>query len=295
MEELDCAELSEFGVRMQVVRLDTIHPELNGTKWFKPKYNLERIAELGNPAVLSFGGAWSNHLRALAVAGREFGFRTIGLVRGELVQPLNPVLQFARDCGMELHALSRSDYRRRSEMEFIAELEHRFGEFYLLPEGGGNALACKGCREIARYLPEPGGAGELDTIMLPCGTGVTLAGLLQGMVELGRVGDRVIGVSVLKAAGYLDREVRQWLGKESHPLPPWRMEEGFHAGGYARVDPALEEFLGYFARISSIPVEQVYSGKLFHAAFALLRRGQIPPGSRVVLLHTGGVHAPVSP
>ena len=152
IEPLHCDLLRQAGVSVNVLRLDKCHPQLAGNKWYKLKYNLLEFQQQPDLPILSFGGAYSNHLYALAAAGKLFGMRTIGVVRGEMPEPLNPVLAFAREQGMTLLPVSRGDYRRKQEPGFLEGLRVRFGDFHLLPEGGSNSLAIKGCEEIASLL-----------------------------------------------------------------------------------------------------------------------------------------------
>ena len=287
LDRVDCEFLRERDIAFDVLRLDCMHPQLHGNKWFKLKYNVQFIQENSIKTVLSFGGAWSNHLYALAAAGRHFGFRTIGIVRGEIVEPLNPVLRFARERGMELVAVSRSDYRLREEPEFIESLQEKFGEFMLLPEGGSNALAVRGCADIAEHLDWQG-ATRPGYLGLACGTGTTLAGVVSGLTAHSQQPmPSVLGVAVLNAPGYLEREVRRWL--PGGAATRWTILEQYHAGGYAKSSPELAAFLQEFAAYSAIPLEPVYTGKLIYGLFDQIRTGGIPAGSHVIALHTGGI------
>ncbi|MCI5105697.1 MAG: pyridoxal-phosphate dependent enzyme [Pseudomonadales bacterium] len=285
---MDCEFLRAAGVQLKVLRLDLVHPDLGGNKWFKLAPNIEAIIAAGKPRVLSFGGAWSNHLRALAAAGRHYGFSTLGFVRGELPRPLNPVLQFAADCGMELRPLSRSDYRRKQDPDFLAALYRELGEHQLLPEGGSNALAVQGCREIADFIEF--GSGQQRIIALAAGTGATLAGLLQGAVDLS-LNAHILGFSVLKAPGYMARQVQSLAGPlAAREAERWQILEDYHFGGYARRKPELDRFISDFSRESGIGLEPVYTGKLFYGLWQEIRQGSIAPGSEIVAIHTGGCH-----
>jgi 1-aminocyclopropane-1-carboxylate deaminase/D-cysteine desulfhydrase-like pyridoxal-dependent ACC family enzyme len=289
LQAVDCKFLRAAGVQLKVLRLDLVHPDLGGNKWFKLAPNIEAIIAAGKPRVVSFGGAWSNHLRALAAAGRYYGFPTLGLVRGELPCPLNPVLQFAADCGMELRSLSRSDYRRKQAPDFLAALARELDKPLILPEGGSNALAVQGCREIADAIEF--GVARNRIIALAAGTGATLAGLLQGAVFRG-LNARILGFSVLKAPGYMARQVRSLAGPlAAREAEHWQILEDYHFGGYARRKPELDHFISDFTRESGIGLEPVYTGKLFYGLWQEIRQGGIAPGSEVVAIHTGGCHA----
>jgi 1-aminocyclopropane-1-carboxylate deaminase len=285
---VDCDFLRAAGVQLKVLRLDLIHPDLGGNKWFKLAANIEAIVSAGRPRVLSFGGAWSNHLRALAAAGRHYDFPTLACVRGELPDPLNPVLQFAADCGMQLRALSRSDYRRKQEPDFLAALSRELDCPMLLPEGGSNALAVQGCAEIADYIDFE--SRQHRVIALAAGTGGTLAGLLQGVLRRG-LKARILGFPVLNAPGYMARQVHSLAGPlAADGAAGWQILEDYHFGAYARSNPELDGFIADFARNTGIPIEPIYTGKLFYGLWQEIRQGRIAAGTEIVALHSGGCH-----
>ena len=272
--------LSGTGVALSVLRADLVDPLLSGNKYFKLKLNLEAARLSGHNTLLSFGGPWSNHLHALAAAGQRFGFNTIGVVRGEAPGALNACLQDARDWGMHLHFVSRSDYQRRDEPDFLAGLEQVFGEYHLIPEGGANLEGLLGCRELAEVIPPK----TFSRLLLACGTGTTLAGLITAADV------PVTGIQVLKGAGYLQGEVRGMLAKyDLSATAPWEVLDEFHGGGYARADPALLDFCNAFTRETGVPLEPVYSGKLFFAIANLLARGHFARGSNLLAIHGGGL------
>ena len=293
LQRLTASYLDQRDISLSVLRLDEINPLVFGNKWFKLKYNLLASQEQGVSRLLSFGGAYSNHLMAVAAAGQYCGLETIGVVRGELVQPLNPVLQFAADRGMNLQGISRSQYRQKDSPEFLEALRSRWGECYLIPEGGSNALGVKGCREIARLVSwEPGARQRL--LAMACGTGATMAGVIQGFAANVAIRLEILGVSVLKAPGYLSANVSHWLeaGKLTTE-PSWRIDDDSHFGGYARSNPVLERFMSVFSEAHGIPLEPVYTGKLFWRLDQDIRSGRIAPGTDIIALHTG-VYIPVA-
>jgi len=275
---------------MEVLRLDCIHPLVSGNKWFKLKLNLQQAQSEGYERVLSFGGAYSNHLRALAAAARLAGMESIGIVRGELPDPLNPVLAFARQQGMELHAVTRGDYRKKQQVDFIAGLVSRFGDFFLIPEGGSNQLGVLGCGQIMEHLkPELLKSENQTTVVAAaCGTGATLAGLIRGAQQY-HLANEFVGVAVLKGADFLHKDIRQWLGPE-HQSIKWQLNTACHCGGYARCTPELTEFVASFQGKTGIPLEPVYTGKLVYALYSMIESGAIAKGSRVIWLHTGGIY-----
>ncbi|MCS6969210.1 MAG: pyridoxal-phosphate dependent enzyme [Cytophagales bacterium] len=270
--------------QVAVLRLDNLHPHINGNKWFKLKYNLLQAKAEGKTTLLTFGGAYSNHLRATAVAGHYFGFHTIGFVRGEPSQ--NPALHFIKQMGMQLHYLNRSTYRQihqcndlRSWLENLFPGEN-FDNCYILPEGGSNPLAVKGCAQIWRHVPT-----WFDYALCACGTGATLAGLAAGNPSC-----YALGISVLKG-GFMDTVVSHLLDQSHFPqVNNWKVIDEYHFGGYAKSKPELVQFIANFIESYSIPLEPVYTGKLFFAAFDLLQKGFFPKGSKILILHTGGVY-----
>lgn len=270
-----------YGVSVAVKRDDLIHPALSGNKWRKLKYNLEAARTRGLTRMLSFGGAWSNHLHALAWAGQRLGFATVGLVRGEPGAGLTPTLADCRAWGMELHFLSRADYRRRRDPEWLAGLETRFAPCWLLPEGGSNALAVRGVAELVAELDRP-----FDVIACATGSGATLAGLAAGCPD----GARALGIAVLKQGEYLRGEVGRLLSDAGIPdRNNWRLLTGLHGGGYAKAGPELLRFCGEVEATTGVALEPVYTGKLFHGIGQLLAAGEFSPGTRLVLYHSGGL------
>jgi 1-aminocyclopropane-1-carboxylate deaminase len=266
------------GVRLFLKRDDLIHPELTGNKWRKLVHNLGTAAEQGATTLLTFGGAYSNHLRATAAAGHYFGFETIGVVRGEERLPLNESLAYAVGRGMRLAYLDRATYRRKHEPDAVAGLRERFGDFYLLPEGGSNALAVRGCAELPGELDFP-----YDVVCCPCGTGGTLAGIAAGLPE----GRRALGFAVLRG-GFLTGEVERLQRAAYGRLAgDWRVEERFHGGGFARTTAELEAFAADFAVRHGVELERVYVAKMMFGIFALVEEGAFPAGCRIVAVVTG--------
>ncbi len=291
IDSVHCELLDRCDVTLNVLRLDQIHPTIHGNKWFKLKRNLDQFQREGKTRILSFGGAWSNHLYALAAAGKVFSMDTIGIVRGEIPQPLNPVLAFAKRQGMQLIPVTRAEYRRKHEQGFIKELRSRLGEFELLPEGGSNLAAVKGCEEIVDAVRWQ--SSERPRLLaLCCGTGATMAGIVSGLTAQAQENlPRVLGISVLKAEGYLQGEVQAWLHRNRCQTDlNWWVEDNYHCGGYARSNPRLQAFLSEFAEFSQLPLEPVYTGKLMLGLFDMIERGGISPGTEVLAIHTGGVY-----
>jgi 1-aminocyclopropane-1-carboxylate deaminase/D-cysteine desulfhydrase-like pyridoxal-dependent ACC family enzyme len=266
------------GVRVFLKRDDLIHPEVTGNKWRKLKYLLADARAARASTLLTFGGAYSNHLSAVAAAGRICGFTTIGVVRGE-ERPYNAMLEAAVTDGMQLHYVDRATYRRKNDPDVIDDLHRRFGDFYLVPEGGSTAFAVQGCSELVDEIVQP-----FDVITCPVGTGGTLAGISVGLAA----GQRALGVSVLKGAASLDAEVRSLqLAATGRVVENWAIEHRFHCGGFARRTSKLDDFLGDFDRRHGLRLDHVYVGKLMLGVFTLIAEGAFPVGSTVVVVVTG--------
>ncbi|WP_175648395.1 MULTISPECIES: 1-aminocyclopropane-1-carboxylate deaminase/D-cysteine desulfhydrase [Protofrankia] len=283
VEELDDERFARHGVRVLLKRDDLVSPVLPGNKWRKLKYNLVDAAASGKSTILTFGGAFSNHVRATAAAGALFGFTTIGVIRGEEHLPLNWSLSAAAAHGMRLTYLDRSTYRRKHEPDVLADLRARFGDFFLLPEGGSNPAGVRGCAEIlAEILDEV--ESPFDIAACGCGSGGTLAGIAASL----RPGQRAIGFSALKGGRFLQDVVgdlqRATFG---HATDNWRIECDFHFGGFARRPPDLQRFIDDFAERHSIALEPVYVAKMMYGLLELTRRGTITPGSTVLAVITG--------
>lgn len=277
--EVHDARVQSGGVRLYLKRDDLIHAELPGNKWRKLKYNIEAARAQGVSTLLTFGGAYSNHIRATAAAGHYFGFNTIGVIRGEEHLPLNSSLRYATSYGMQLAYLDRSAYREKTDLPVIADLRERFGDFYLIPEGGSNALAVQGCKELVDEIDV-----DFDVICCPCGTGGTLAGISAALHQ----GQRAVGFSALKGGTFLVDNVaelqRQSIGAA---LDNWSIELEFHFGGFARRTPSLNEFMEWFAQAHGLTLDWVYVAKMMYGIFALIDRGAFNPGKSIVAVITG--------
>lgn len=267
-------------LQLFIKRDDLIHPVISGNKWRKLKYNLQQAKIEQQKCLLTFGGAWSNHIHASAAAGFHFGFNTLGIIRGEATQPLNAMLQDAKNWGMQLHFISREQYQHKTEADFLARLQQQFGEFYLLPEGGCNALAMQGCAEILSELNE-----TYDVICVDCGTGTTLAGIIYGNQDQ----SRVLGFSVLKGGDSLTGDVQTMLDSANCNYQNWHINSDYHFGGYAKTTPVLFKFIETFKQQHGIQLEPVYSGKMFYGLFDLIEKEYFKPGNRILAIHGGGL------
>lgn len=265
-----------------------MHPYINGNKWFKLKYNLFEAGQRNFRTLLTFGGAYSNHIFATAAAGNLFEFRTIGVIRGEQRLPLNATLSFATEQGMEIIYLDRQTYKQKDTKQIQSQLRQRCGEVFLIPEGGSNLNGVRGCVEIVSYV-----AAAFDTVCLACGTGTTLTGIALSLHQ----GQRVIGFPVLKDGYALAQEINSLLSSYlSSGLPisgtspsPWQLMCNYHCGGYAKVNNELLLFKQQFEQMYSILLDYVYTAKMFYGVMNLLQQGFFQPSERLLLLHTGGL------
>ena len=276
------------GVRLLLWRDDLLYPDLPGNKARKLKYNLLAAKEQGCGQLLTFGGAYSNHLAAVAAAGRLYGFATTGLVRGEPHYPLNPTLARCAADGMRLHYLDRGTYRRRGEPALLAELQRQFGPAYLLPEGGTNVLALRGVAELVGELRQH---TAFDAVAVPVGTGGTLAGLALGLAGAAYPA-RAVGVAALKGAGFLRAEVDALTrAAAGQALTNYELHTGYHFGGYAKLPAELRAFIQQFQADYGVLLDPIYTSKLLFGVCALIDTEHFAPGSTVVAVHTGGLQA----
>ena len=238
---------------------------------------MEEAQKQGHDNLLTFGGAWSNHIYATAAAGKQAGLKTIGIIRGEENRPLNPTLSDAAEFGMELHYMDRSTYRRKNEAEVLAQLKEKFGKFYLVPEGGSNELALKGVREMVDWKE-----GEFSHICCPVGTGGTLA----GMISAGRRSETYLGISSMKNNFSLEETVAQLTGDVDSS---WSINHDYHFGGYAKVNQELMDFIRDFEESYQVPLDPIYTAKMIWGILDLISKNHFPAGSKILAIHTGGL------
>jgi len=255
--EPETTEFEVAGVQVLVLHEYQNHPFVSGNKWWKLKYNLDEARKQGHDTLLTFGGAYSNHIYATAAAAKENGFKSVGVIRGEEVN--NPTLSFARKQGMELRFISREEYRHKDDI--------KFRDAFVIPEGGTNQYAIEGCAEWGRKLLSI----DFDTVYIPVGTGGTMEGLIKGI----GASKEVVGVPVLKGYDF------------GHP--EWKLLNEYHFGGYAKVTNELLEFCESLKQENDLVVEPTYTGKLFYAVFDQIKKGLIEKGKKVMVIHTGGL------
>ena len=266
------------GIELFIKREDKLHPIISGNKFRKLKYNIQEAKRLGHTTLLTFGGAFSNHILAVAGAGAEFGFKTIGIIRGEELESKineNPTLAKTQELGMQFHFVSRAAYRDKESSSFISFLCEKFGNFYLVPEGGTNDLAIKGCEEILTSEDK----SYFTHIACAVGTGGTISGLINSSTEK----QQLIGFSSLKGA-FLSEVIRNFVVKTN-----WSISDAYHFGGYGKVNDELIQFLNSFYTQTSIPLDPVYTGKMVFGVLDLIEKGYFPPNAKILMIHTGGL------
>ncbi|MEX0290058.1 MAG: 1-aminocyclopropane-1-carboxylate deaminase/D-cysteine desulfhydrase [Flavobacteriaceae bacterium] len=269
---LDKLKLSLF-----LKREDQVHPTISGNKYRKLKYNLIRAKEQAHNTLLTFGGAYSNHIHATAHAGKEYGFKTIGVIRGEeLTQnwKQNPTLVEAHDAGMEFRFVSRSKYREKNTGHFLQELQEVYNRFYLIPEGGTNDLAVRGCEEILTK-----GDQTFNFICSSVGSGGTLSGLINASAAH----QTVLGFPALKG-DFLQKDIRKFVRNKN-----WALLLEYHFGGYANMNEELINFINDFRKKTQIQLDPVYSAKMMYGILDLAEKGYFPEHSKILAIHTGGL------
>lgn len=264
-------------ISVTVKREDLIHSVVSGNKFRKLKYNLLQAKNENKKTLLTFGGAFSNHIAAVAFAARENGFKSIGIIRGEEIQDKignNPTLQFAQECGMQLEFVSREAYRLKHESSFLEEMKSKFGDFYLIPEGGTNELAVKGCEEILTDEDH-----EFDYICCAVGTGGTISGIINSALSY----QKVLGFPALKG-DFLQDEICIFVQNKN-----WKLINDYHFGGYGKVNEELIAFINDFYNRTQIPLDPVYTGKMVFGVIDMIQKNYFPAQSRILLIHTGGL------
>ena len=260
-----------------IKREDLIHPIVSGNKFRKLKYNIVQAKVENKTQLLTFGGAYSNHIAAVAYAAKENSFRSIGIIRGEELKSKindNPTLRFAQKCGMEFDFVSREGYRLKEERTFVENLKQKFGDFYLIPEGGTNELAIKGCEEILAQGDE-----IFNYICCSVGTGGTISGLINSL----KPNQKVLGFPSLKG-DFLGDEIRKFVKNNR-----WELIHDYHFGGYGKVNGELIAFINSFLERTGIPLDPIYTGKMVFGVMDLMRANYFPDGSKILLIHTGGI------
>ncbi|WP_225875970.1 1-aminocyclopropane-1-carboxylate deaminase/D-cysteine desulfhydrase [Flavobacterium kayseriense] len=265
------------GISVAIKREDLIHPIVSGNKFRKLKYNLLEAINQKKDTIVTFGGAFSNHIAAVAYAGQQNGLKTIGVIRGEELKDqndLNPTLKFAKSCGMQFEFVSREVYRLKNEESFLKHLIDSFGDFYLIPEGGTNSLAVKGCEEILTSQD-----ASFDFICCAVGTG----GTISGIVNSAKPNQKILGFPALKG-DFLQDEIRIFVKNNN-----WELITKYHFGGYGKVSEDLISFINTFYTTTKIPLDPIYTGKMLYGVLDLIESNYFPAQSKILVIHTGGL------
>ena len=256
-------------------QINLIHEKISGNKWRKLYYNLQYAKSKQFSTLVTFGGAYSNHIAATASAGKELGFKTIGVIRGEEYEILNSTLSYAKSCGMEFRYVDRSAYRKRQTNEFQEEYLSDIQDYYLIPEGGTNELAVKGCEEILGDIEL-----DFDVVCCACGTGGTMSGIINSL----KPHQQAIGFPALKGADFLNEEINKYVQNSQ-----WSLNLDYHFGGYAKVNENLIDFVNRFKLKNKIPLDPVYTGKMMFGLWDLIEKDYFRRGSTIIAIHTGGL------
>ncbi|WP_299110904.1 pyridoxal-phosphate dependent enzyme [uncultured Winogradskyella sp.] len=253
------------------------HPFISGNKYRKLKYNIKAAISQKKTTLLTFGGAYSNHIAATAYAGKMHNLKTIGIIRGEELESkinANPTLMFAKQFGMQLHFISRTAYRNKQDSQYIERLITKYGDFYLLPEGGTNALAVKGCEEILNDRDD-----KFDFICCSVGTG----GTISGLINASQPHQKIFGFPALKG-DFLQQDIRKFAAQDN-----WKLITDYHFGGYGKINEELIAFINTFKAKYNIPLDPIYTGKMMYGIFDLIEKGIFPKNSKILAIHTGGL------
>jgi len=277
LTKIDDPLLDEYPIELWVKRDDMLHPIISGNKWRKLKYSLDHALSLHADTLISMGGAYSNHLHALAYVGKALGLKTIGFIRGEQPETLTPTLCELKNWGMELKFVSRSDYRLLRQYKGCLDLPGLKPRQYWLPEGGAQALALQGVAELVNEIDV-----GYDILCAPCGTGATLAGMIEAVPDQ----VSIMGFAALKNAGFLRADVQSLLPQSR---TNWQINLDYHFGGFAKTSAELMAFIADFEHKTRIPLEPVYTGKMMYALYDLITKRTLKPGQRIIAVHTGGL------
>ncbi len=276
----DCL-LKKKGITLAVKREDLLHEHISGNKFRKLYYNIIAAKEKGYDTLLTFGGAFSNHIAATAAAGNEYGLKTIGVIRGdELGENLektlseNPTLAFAHSQGMQFHFVTREAYRHKTEPEFIRDLFRLFGKFYLVPEGGTNELAVKGTEEILTKEDK-----EFDYVCSAIGTGGTIAGIINSSYPH----QKILGFPALKE-NFLHKDIQKYVHKDN-----WELIRDYNFGGFGKITSELVDFINMVYTLHNLPLDPIYTGKMLYGIIDLIKKDYFPEGSKILAIHTGGL------
>lgn len=264
-------------ISLHIKREDLLHPIISGNKFRKLKYNLVEAKNKGHKKILTFGGAFSNHILAVAAAGKEFNFQTTGIIRGEELRDKileNPTLKQAQELGMHFVFVTREEYRNKEEQIQLQKWGIQTTDFYIIPEGGTNALAIKGCEEILTKEDE-----IYTHICCSIGTGGTISGIINSASK----NQKIIGFSSLKG-DFMSSQISNFVSQKN-----WTVNDSYHFGGYGKVNEELISFLNNFYQKTTIPLDPIYTGKMVFGVLDLIDNNYFPKDAKILLIHTGGL------
>jgi 1-aminocyclopropane-1-carboxylate deaminase len=281
-QQIVLPELQDNNYQLFIKREDKIHPLVSGNKFRKLKYNLQEASSQQKKTLLTFGGAYSNHILATAVAGNLKNFQTIGIIRGDelgidISKTLanNTTLRTAFEHGMKLEFISRESYRSKTTTSFLKNIQEKYGDFYLIPEGGTNNLAIKGCEEILTKEDH-----QFDYICSCVGTGGTIAGIINSAQKL----QKILGFPALKG-GFLKNEIQQYSNTQDN----WQLIHDYHFGGYGKYTDELIHFINKFKTATKIPLDPIYTGKMMFGVLDMIKKNRFSNGSKILIIHSGGL------
>ena len=277
LTKIDVPLCAHKAIELWLKRDDQLHPVISGNKWRKLKFSLDHALYSGADTIISMGGVYSNHLHALAFAGKALGLKTIAYIRGEAPAVLTPTLVDLTAWGMELRFISRTEYRQLRQYKGCLDLPGLKPQQYWLPEGGAQALALNGVAELVAEIDV-----AYDYLCVPCGTGATLAGLIAATPN----NVSLLGFAALKNAGFLNTDVSSLLAQDKNN---WQINLDYHFGGFASTTPELLSFISAFETQTGIPLEPVYTGKMMYALYDLISKAYFSAGQRIIAVHTGGL------
>ena len=266
-------------VTVYLKRDDLIHPIISGNKWRKLKYTLANLPT-SSKGVLSFGGGHSNHLHALSYVCAQLRLPFVAIVRGHYEKHATPTLQALKHWGTQIHYVDKVTYRQREEVDYLNALQKQYPDYHMIPEGGSQTHALLGMQELMREQ-----RNDFDYVMAPVASGATLAGIIQAL----QPHQHAIGVAVLKGEQYVTEQVSRFLAQEENQAANWHIEHDFHCGGYAKRNSELDSLCEQINAARRFAVEPIYSGKVFLALRGLLDKSYFPAGSKILIIHTGGL------
>lgn len=282
VEKIEHEIFSKHQLNIYIKRDDLIHPIISGNKWRKLKFNLLAAKRLNYKGIISFGGAYSNHIHALAYACKQQNLTSLGIIRGEEHYQNNATLSKAKNWGMVFHFVNRNEYRLREDETYLNSLQNKYPDYFIVPEGGSNELALPGVGETILELEQQ---VKYDTLLVPVGSGGTIAGLIKEDNNK----HNILGIAVLKQAEYLTKEIAKLLNNNTNKYNNWKLLTDYHLGGYGKFSHVAASQIAQFTKATQIPFEPIYSGKMLLALFSLITQGHFKKNQTIVLLHTGGL------